>query len=111
MFSEQKFLIKNEHRLLGLMLFCLLAASQLGEGGIITQSFLVAHFGFFLLWQPVIKQQSSFSTKQLLFLLLLIFAFIYWFNPWLSAFWTLILLTLLTGHIFARGFALSLIHI
>ena len=105
MFSEQKFLIKNEHRLLGLMLFCLLAASQLGEGGIITQSFLVAHFGFFLLWQPVIKQQSSFSTKQLLFLLLLIFAFIYWFNPWLSAFWTLILLTLLTGHIFARGFA------
>lgn len=87
------------------MLFCLLAASQLGEGGIITQSFLVAHFGFFLLWQPVIKQQSSFSAGQLSFLLLLIFAFIYWFNPWLSAFWNLILLTLLTGHIFARGFA------
>jgi signal transduction histidine kinase len=105
MFSEQKFLVENEHRLLGLMLFSLLAASQLGDGGIITQSFLVAHFGFFLLWQPVIKQQSSFSAKQLSFLLLLIFAFIYWFNPWLSAFWTLILLTLLTGHIFARGFA------
>lgn len=105
MFSEQKFLLENEHRLLGLMLFSLLAASQLGDGGVITQSFLVAHFGFFLLWQPVIKQQSTFSNRQLFFLLLLIFAFIYWFNPWLSAFWTLILLTLLTGHIFARGFA------
>jgi signal transduction histidine kinase len=100
-----KQLLKNEHRLLGLMVFSLLAATRLGDGDIIAQSFLVAHFGFFLLWQPVVKQQSSFSAKQLVFLLLLIFAFIYWFNPWLSAFWTLLLLTLLTGHIFARGLA------
>ncbi|MFV2005058.1 MAG: ATP-binding protein [Gammaproteobacteria bacterium] len=100
-----KQLLKNEHRLLGLMVFSLLAATRLGDGDIIAQSFLVAHFGFFLLWQPVVKQQSSFSAKQLVFLLLLIFSFIYWFNPWLNAFWTLLLLTLLTGHIFARGLA------
>jgi len=103
--ANKQILANNEHRLLGLMLFSLLAATRLGNGDIITQSFLVAHFGFFLLWQPVIKQQSSFSSKQLIFLLLLIFAFIYWFNPWLNAFWALLLLTLLTGHIFARGLA------
>ena len=105
MFSNKQFLFNNEYRLLGLLLFSLLAATRLSDDDTITQSILIAHFGLFLLWQPVIKQKSSFTLKQLVFLLLLIFAFVYWFNPWLSAFWTLILLTLLTGHIFARGLA------
>ena len=103
--SNSQFLQNNEHRLLGLMLFSLLAASHLGNSDTIAQSFLIVHFGFFLLWQPVVKQQSSFSAKQIVILFLLVFAFIYWFNPWLNAFWTLLLLTLLTGRIFARGLA------
>jgi signal transduction histidine kinase len=105
MSTNKQLLQDNEHRLLGLMLFGLLAATLLGDNDTIAKSFLVAHFGFFLLWQPVIKPQSSFSAKQVVVLLLAIFAFIYWFNPWLNAFWTLLLLTLLTGHIFARGLA------
>lgn len=87
------------------MLFSLLAASHLGDSKTIAQSFLIVHFGFFLLWQPVIKQQSSFNTKQIFTIFFLVFIFIYWFNPWLNAFWTLLLLTLLTGRIFARGLA------
>lgn len=102
---NNNFLLNNEHRLLGLMLFSLLAAIHLGDYGTIAQSFLIVHFGFFLLWQPVLKKQLSFNSKQLILLLLLIFSFIYWFNPWLIAFWSLLLLTLLTGQIFARGFA------
>ena len=105
MSTNTQLLQNHEHRLLGLMLFGLLAATRLGDNDTIAQSFLVVHFGFFLLWQPVIKQQASFSAKQVLVLLIIIFAFIYWFNPWLNAFWTLLLLTLLTGHIFARGLA------
>ena len=42
---------------------------------------------------------------QLFILVILIAAYIYFFNPWLNAFWTLLLLTLLTGRIFARGLA------
>lgn len=105
MSAKKSFLLSNEHRLLGLMLFSLLAASHLGNSDTTVQSFLIVHFGFFLLWQPVVKQQSSFSAIQIIILFLLIFAFIYWFNPWLNAFWTLLLLTLLTGRIFARGLA------
>ena len=105
MFTNNKFLSHNEHRLLGLMLFSLLSAIHLGNSDTIAQSFLIIHFGFFLLWQPVVKQQSNFTTKQLVILVLLIAAFIYWFNPWLNAFWSLLLLTLLTGRIFARGLA------
>jgi signal transduction histidine kinase len=103
--TNHQFLLKNEHRLLGLMLFSLLAASHLGNSDTTAQSFLIVHFGIFLLWQPVIKQQSSFSAAQLFILVILISAFIYWFNPWLNAFWSLLLLTLLTGRIFARGLA------
>ena len=102
---NKSLLLHNEHRLLGLMLFSLLAASHIGDSEMVTQSFLIIHFGFFLLWQPVINQQSSFSTKQIIVLIILIFTFIYWFNPWLNAFWALLLLTLLTGRIFARGLA------
>ncbi|NOQ87717.1 MAG: hypothetical protein GQ550_02245 [Gammaproteobacteria bacterium] len=103
MSAQNQFLLNNEHRLLGLMLFSLLAAIHLGNSDTISQSFLIVHFGFFLLWQPVVKKQSSFTAKQLVILLFLISAFIYWFNPWLNAFWSLLLLTLLTGRIFARG--------
>lgn len=105
MATNKFLLLNNEHRLLGLMLFSLLAASHLGDSDTIAQSFLIVHFGFFLLWQPVVNPKSSFSTKQILVLFLIIFTFIYWFNPWLNAFWALLLLTLLTGRIFARGLA------
>ena len=103
MAANKQLLLKHEHRLLGLMLFCLLAAIHLGDNDTIALSFLIVHFGFFLLWQPVVKKQSTFNTKQLIILSILIFAFIYWFNPWLNVFWSLLLLTLLTGRIFARG--------
>jgi len=105
MATNKQFLLINEHRLLGLLIFSLLAATHLGDSKTITQSFLIIHFGFFLLWQPVLSKQASFDTKQLVILIALVFTFIYWFNPWLNVFWTLSLLTLLTGRIFARGLA------
>ncbi|PCI08303.1 MAG: hypothetical protein COB77_02660 [Gammaproteobacteria bacterium] len=101
--SNNQLLLRNEHRLLGLMLFSLLAAVHLGDNDSITKGFLIAHFGFFLLWQPVVKKELTFNTRQLIKLSALIFAFIYWFNPWINVFWSLLLLTLLTGRIFARG--------
>ena len=76
MSSNSQFLQNNEHRLLGLMIFSLIAASHLGNSDTIAQSFLIVHFGFFLLWQPVIKQQSSFSAKQISILFLLVLFFL-----------------------------------
>ena len=92
-----------EHQLLGLMLFSLLMAIFLGSGNNLSYSFLIIHFGLFLLWQPILKQEQSFSGLNLGLLAGFILAFILWFNLWLSAFWMLLLLSLLTGRIFARG--------
>ena len=85
------------------MLFCLLFALFLGGESNLARSFLTVHFGLFLLWQPVVSQKVSFSTLNLIFLVSFILVFIVLFNLWLATFWMLLLLSLLTGRIFARG--------
>jgi len=92
-----------EYQLLGLMLFCLLAATALGSDSDFSRSLLITHFGLFLLWQPILKQEQSFSIINIAFLVAFILVFIIWFNLWISVFWMLLLLSLLTGRIFARG--------
>jgi len=92
-----------EHQLLGLMLFSLLMAIFIGSDNNLSYSFLITHFGLFLLWQPILKQEQSFSAINLAFLTGFILVFILWFNLWISMFWMLLLLSLLTGRIFARG--------
>jgi hypothetical protein len=105
MVNLKHFIFKNEHRLLGLVLFCLLFASNLAADSPFVQVFLFIHFGLFLLWQQGINQHFIFSWQHLLILFIIILSFIYWYNPWLNAFWFLLLQTLLTGHIFARGWS------
>ena len=85
------------------MLFCLLFALFLGIDSNLSRSFLIIHFGLFLLWQPVVSQKTSFSTLNLVFLLGFIMVFIVLFNLWTATFWMLLLLSMLTGRIFARG--------
>jgi len=101
--KPSQFLFKNEYRILGLMLFSLLAAILPGQSSALAQSFLIVHFGFFLLWQPLFKQQQNFNLPSLIALIVLVVSFILWFNPWFNAFWVLVLLSLLTGRIFNRG--------
>jgi hypothetical protein len=96
-------LLKHEHRLLGLMIASLLAAVALIDDVYLSKSLLIVHFGLFLLWQPVLQQEESFSVKHLIVLLVFLFGFIIWFNLWTSTFWILLLMSLLTGRIFARG--------
>lgn len=85
------------------MLASLLGAMSLVEQEALSKSLLIVHFGLFLLWQPVLKQQVSYSLKDLVILLAFMGSFIVWFNLWTGMFWMLLLMSLLTGRIFARG--------
>ena len=93
----------NELKLLGLMLVSLLAAISFSENINISRSLFITHFGFFLMWQPVFKQEVDFSLGKLLGLLGFIGIFVIWLNVWLTPFWMLLLLSLLTGRIFSQG--------
>ncbi|MCK4704702.1 MAG: hypothetical protein KAT90_04445, partial [Gammaproteobacteria bacterium] len=81
-----------EHQLLGLMLFSLLMAIFIGSDNTLSYSFLITHFGLFLLWQPILKQEQSFSWPNLALLTVFVLTFIIWFNLWISMFWMLLLL-------------------
>lgn len=102
-FLSEKLLLGNEYRLLGLMMVSLIAAISFSENINISRSLFVTHFGFFLMWQPVYKQENVFSLIELAILLGLIGIFIVWLNVWLTPFWMLLLLSLLTGRIFSHG--------
>ncbi len=96
-------LLKHEFRLLGLMVASLLAAIVFIDDSTLSRSLLIIHFGFFLLWQPILAQQESFSFRNLLVLAGFLAGFLIWFNLWVATFWILLLMSLLTGRIFARG--------
>ena len=102
-FLSEKLLSGNEHRLLALMMISLIAALSFSDNINITRSLFVTHFGFFLMWQPVYKQEMDFSLANLIVLLGLIGIFLVWLNVWLTPFWMLLLLSLLTGRIFYQG--------
>jgi nitrogen-specific signal transduction histidine kinase len=102
-FLSEKLLLGNEHRLLALMMISLIAAVSFSENINISRSLFITHFGFFLMWQPVYKQEMDFGLANLVVLLGLIGIFLVWLNVWLTPFWMLLLLSLLTGRIFSRG--------
>ncbi len=102
-FLSEKLLLGNEHRLLGFMMISLIAAISFSDNINISRSLFITHFGFFLLWQPVYEQEIDFSLGKLIGLLGFIGVFLVWLNVWLTPFWLLLLLSLLTGRIFSQG--------
>ncbi len=102
-FLSEKLLSGNEYRLLGLMMVSLVGAISFGDNLNISRSLFITHFGFFLMWQPVYKRELDFGLGQLVGLLGFIGIFVVWLNAWLTPFWMLLLLSLLTGRIFSRG--------
>ena len=102
-FLSEKLLLGNEHRLLGFMMVSLIAAISFSDNINLSRSLFITHFGFFLMWQPVYKQEVAFSLTELIGLLGFIGLFVIWLNVWLTPFWMLLLLSLLTGRIFSRG--------
>lgn len=93
----------SENRLLCLMLITLITAITLGLDTALAKSLLITHFGLFLLWQPIYKQEDSYKTFSLIILIVSMTAFITWVNLWTTTFWVLLLSSLLNGRIFARG--------
>lgn len=90
------------HRLsLGLMLLTLHVVLLWGFDGYLQKAFLICHYGFFLLWQPIWRTQASLSLyASALFITggLLLTYFMSW---WLMAFWLAALFGLLGGRVFS----------
>lgn len=92
------------HRMsLGLMLISLHAVLVLGLDGHLQKAFLICHYGFFLLWQPIWRTQASLSHYAAALFVAGGLLLTYFMSWWLMAFWLAVLFGLLGGRVFSSS--------
>ena len=91
------FVARHAHVWLGLMLLALHAATAWGVGTVLASALLLAHFGLFLLWQPLWQGGGELRLSQA-FLVIVIGVLLATFsNWWLIAVWLATLTALIGG--------------
>ena len=84
---------------LGLMLFALHASLAWGIADWWSRAFLLAHFGLFLLWQPVWRGEANIESRYVFLVVIVGFLLAAWNNWWLMAVWLAVLFGLIGGSV------------
>lgn len=84
---------------LGLMLLALHASLAWGIADWWSRAFLLAHFGLFLLWQPVWRGEANIESRYLFLVVIVGFLLAAWNNWWLMAVWLAVLFGLIGGSV------------
>lgn len=66
-------------------------------GSSLSKSLFLAHFGFFLIWQPIWQQNKRFTLLNTSAFVTAIFIFVYWLNLWLILVWLILLVGFIGG--------------
>ena len=80
-----------------LMMELLHSALWFDFGGPLSKSLFLAHFGFFLLWQPIWNHQQRFDIPNTLLFIAFISVLIYWLNLWLILVWLFLIVGFIGG--------------
>jgi signal transduction histidine kinase len=81
-------------RWLALMLVMLHLAVVFGADPAITRGFLLAHYGLFLLWQPLVRSESRIEPRLALPVLAMALLLVLVDSPWVMALWLALLVGL-----------------
>ena len=81
----------------GLMLIALHMALAWGIDGLFTEAMLMAHFGLFLLWQPIWQGDGRLENRHALGVILVGLVLTVWCSWWLMAVWLALLFGLIGG--------------
>lgn len=84
---------------LGLMLLALHASLAWGIADWWSRAFLLAHFGLFLLWQPVWRGEAKIESRYVFLVVIVGFLLATWNNWWLMAVWLAVLFGLIGGSV------------
>jgi len=84
---------------LGLMLLALHASLAWGIADWWPRAFLLAHFGLFLLWQPVWRGENNVESRYAFLVVIVGFLLAAWTNWWLMAVWLAVLFGLIGGSV------------
>ena len=90
---------RHAHRLPGLMLLALHAAVAWGLDSALSSALITAHFGLFLLWQPVWRGEGELATSQVILVLAIAALLAALRNWWLIALWVAALTSLAGGQV------------
>jgi len=90
--------LDDADRLMALTILSLHALLVWGNNDVFFSALLLCHYGFFLLWQPILQKNSSLSWKQALAILVIAgSAAVLFKNLWFTAFWIAGLFSLISG--------------
>lgn len=78
-------------RWLGLMLLTLHIAVVMDADAIVTRAFLLAHYGLFLLWQPLVRSETRIEPRLALPVFAMAALLVLVDSPWVTALWLAIL--------------------
>jgi hypothetical protein len=84
---------------LGLMLLSLHASLAWGIDDWWARAFLLAHFGLFLLWQPLWRGESNVESRYAFLVVIVGFLLAAWTTWWLMAVWLAVLFGLIGGSV------------
>jgi signal transduction histidine kinase len=90
--------LDDADRLMALTILSLHALLVWGDSSVFFNALLLCHYGFFLLWQPILRQNNNLSWQQAL--IILVFAAsatVLFKNLWFIAFWVAGLFSLIGG--------------
>ncbi len=100
-------IMNDTNRLMALMLITLHALLVWSEANSLYSALFLCHYGFFLLWQPVLQQGKKLSWPTIIAIISgAAFAFFY-INWWATAFWIAGLFALIGGRVLSSGSAKS----
>jgi signal transduction histidine kinase len=97
--APERIAMANPQWSLGLMLLALHASLAWGMDDWWPRAFLLAHFGLFLLWQPVWRGEREVEPRQAFVVIAVAFLFVVWYNWWLMAVWLAVLFGLIGGSV------------
>jgi hypothetical protein len=85
-------------RLMALTILSLHALLVWGDSSIFFNALLLCHYGFFLLWQPILRQNTLLSWKQAMMIVAFAVSVAVLFKSlWFIAFWVAGLFSLIGG--------------
>lgn len=99
LFQFYQLVLNNHDRLMALMLLSLHALLIWGNHDHLQVALLLCHYGFFLLWQPVMRQSDKLSWKMMGILLAGAYFTTFLTNWWITAFWIAGLFSLIGGRV------------
>src|SRR5688572_29667842 len=97
--APERIAMANPQWSLGLMLLALHASIAWGIDDWWARAFLLAHFGLFLLWQPVWRGESEVEPRQAFVVIAFAVLFVGWYTWWLMAVWVAVLFGLIGGSV------------